>query len=479
MIDPLSDLREARNREDLLGVSVEARRLIEAQAQLGSQWGDVAGLAMEVGDEVAALKAAELLTRASPNYPQSWLWLASALTGLGRHQQALEVIERLIAQAPNDPALQRRAGRALLELGRTNLAELSFRRAISLDRFDVLAWEGLAECITFESGTAELAALEEMRLQNTANMSSTERGALAYTLAKAYRDVGEAAVAAMRVAEGAAFCRDDTGFDTERHELSVKALIASYEPQFVDKHEDAGVIDGRPVLIMAPPCAGADWLGDVLAADDQAGALMRGNSLFWLNSAPLGDQTLSEISEAIEAGWGRNVLGDVGKRYLAQAEEALGHAATRIIDPSSLSEMAAGAFGVCLPAAKMIRIVRDPRDLAWSIYKTRFRKARHWTYHPDDIARVLACHNRLCEHWETIFPGRVHTVRYEDLLADPQATVREAAAFIGVDADAAAAEAWLRSEGLKNDPEGVHAEAGDRFEPLEAALARAGLVDAG
>ncbi|MAB70149.1 MAG: hypothetical protein CMH89_11020, partial [Oceanicaulis sp.] len=116
------------------------------------------------------------------------------------------------------------------------------------------------------------------------------------------------------------------------------------------------------------------------------------------------------------------------------------------------------------------------RDLAWSIYKTRFRKARHWTYHPDDIARVMACHNRLCEHWEAIFPGRVFTVRYEELLADPQGAARKAAAFIGVDADAAAAEAWLRSETLGKDPEGVHKEAGERFEPLEAALARAELI---
>lgn len=478
MIDPLTDLRDARRREDLLSVSVEARRLLDADAQLGSQWGDVAGLAMEAGDEVAAWKAAERLTQASPNYAQSWLWLASALTGLERHQEALDVIERLIAQQPNDPALQRRAGRALLELGRTNLAELSFRRAISLDRFDVMAWEGLAECITFESGSAELGALEEMRLQNTANMSSTERGVLAYTLAKAYRDVGEMSVSAMRVAEGAAFCRDDTAFETDRHEQSVKALIASYEPRFVDAHEEAGVIDGRPVLILAPPCTGADWLANVLAADEGAGALPRKNGLFWLNATPLGDQTLKEISEAIEAGWGRNVLGDVGKRYLNQAEEALGHPATRIIDPSSVSEMGAGAFGVCLPAAKMIRIVRDPRDLAWSIYKTRFRKARHWTYHPDDIARVMACHNRLCEHWETLFPGRVHTVRYEELLSDPQGVVRTAAAFIGVDPDAAASEAWLRSEALKKDPQGISQEAGERFEPLGAALERAGLVQA-
>lgn len=476
MIDPLTDLRDARRREDLLSVSVEARRLIEAAPQLGSQWGEVASLALEVGDEVGAMQAAERLTQASPNYQQSWLWLVSALTGLGRHQQALDILEKLIAQAPNDPALQRRAGRALLALGRTNLAALSFRRAISLDRFDVMAWEGLSECITFESGSAELAALEEMRIQNTADMSSTQRGVLAYTLAKAYRDVGEDAVAAMRVAEGASFCLADTAFDTDRHEQSVKALIASYEPQFVDQHEEAGVIDGRPVLLIAPPCGGADWLSQVLAADADTASLMRNNSLFWLNAASLGDQTLSEISAAIEAGWGRNVLGDVAKRYLGQAEEALGGPAKRIIDPSSLSEMAAGAFGVCLPASKMVRIFRDPRDLAWSIYKTRFRKARHWTYHPDDIARVLACHNLLCEHWESIFPDRILTVRYEDMLSDPQAVARDVANFIGVDGDAAAAEAWLRSEALNTDREGVHAEAGDRFEPLSAALERAGLI---
>ena len=90
----------------------------------------------------------------------------------------------------------------------------------------------------------------------------------------------------------------------------------------------------------------------------------------------------------------------------------------------------------------------------------------------------MACHNRLCEHWETLFPGRVHTVRYEELLSDPQGVVRTAAAFIGVDPDAAASEAWLRSEALKKDPQGISQEAGERFEPLGAALERAGLVQA-
>ncbi len=77
----------------------------------------------------------------------------------------------------------------------------------------------------------------------------------------------------------------------------------------------------------------------------------------------------------------------------------------------------------------------------------------------------MACHNRLCEHWEAIFPGRVFTVRYEELLADAQGAARKAAAFIGVDADAAAAEAWLRSETLGKAPEASTRKRGNALNP--------------
>jgi hypothetical protein len=67
-------------------------------------------------------------------------------------------------------------------------------------------------------------------------------------------------------------------------------------------------------------------------------------------------------------------------------------------------------------------------------------------------------------------------VAYEDLVADPAAAMKPLAAFLGIDPAPVTAEAWLRADALKADPVGVHKRVGSRFEPVEAALKRAGLV---
>lgn len=478
MTDALSALRAARHRDDMIGISQAARTLLQQSPRLGGAWGEVAALALEAGDEVSALGAARAMTREAPEHLQSWLWLASVQMRLGRPEAALEALEPQVARHPADGGLHRRIGRAHLALGRTATAQLCFRRALELNPYDPLAWEGLSEACTFTRGDDDIARLEQIRMNAPESLDSEARGVIAYVLAKAYRDIGDPLVAAMRVAEGAAFFRESIPFNIDRHEAVMAGIRQNYDPAFVEAKEDAGLIDARPVFVIAPPQAGADWLAAVLAAGEgeQAAALARGNALFWLNATPLGDQTRDDILQALQAGGDRNVLGDVGRGYLGMAEETIGRRTQRIIDPSSLNEISAGAAGLALPAAKFIRISREPRDLAWSIYRTRFQRARHWTYHPDDIARVLACHNALCAHWDALFPGRVLTLRYEDIAADPAAVARQAAVFAGVDGDAAAAEAWLRSDAFAADPVGVHEEAGARFEPMQAALGRAGLV---
>jgi hypothetical protein len=191
-------------------------------------------------------------------------------------------------------------------------------------------------------------------------------------------------------------------------------------------------------------------------------------------SSPLGDHTPEDLHKAFLTG-GANVLVDVGRSYLDRLNEQVGEA-RRVIDPSNLTEIAGGAAGLCLPAAKFVQITRDPRDLAWAIYRRRFRKGRHWSYHPDDIARVLVTHNQLCERWRSLFEDRFMTVRYEDLAADPAGALKPVCEFVGVDPEAAGAEAWLQAGVFKSDPVGVHDRAGSRFAAVEAALERAELV---
>jgi LPS sulfotransferase NodH len=256
----------------------------------------------------------------------------------------------------------------------------------------------------------------------------------------------------------------------------MERIAATYDDRFAEANEEAGVLDARPVFIIAPPCTGAQWVAQVLGSAGGVARLQRQNALFWMAAAPLGDHDSAALMEELDKGQSEGLFTQIAHTYLARVGERVGPDARRVIDPSSLSEMAAGVMGLSLPAAKFIRLKRNPRDLAWAIYARRFRQGRNWSYHPDDIARVLACHDQLCDRWDALFGARIHTVSYESLQDDPAAAMAAMADFIGVSAEAVTTEAWLRSDALKADPVGVHQRAESRFEPVEAALKRAGLV---
>jgi len=474
MSDSLNALQAAIQSEQMLDVSNQIRALLAQDAPLGVKWADIAMSGLTAGDELSALKAAEKLCQAAPQSADSWLWVASVHSALGQHQEALRVMEGQMKRFPSHPSIHRRAGRALLELGQPGTAELCFRKALELDPQDALAFEGLAQSKTFESGDADLARMEEVRIHWPEGTPADKRGILSYALAKAYDDIGEFEAAGRRVAEGAAFYREHAPFDTDRHDEGIRRLLTIYDSRFARANSEAGMLDARPVFLLAPPACAASWMARALGAGDEATHLERNNALFWMASSPLGDHTPEDLHNAFLMG-GPNVLVEVGRTYLDRLAERAGQA-RRVIDPSSLIEIAGGAAGLCLPAAKFVQITRDPRDLAWAIYRRRFRKGRKWSYHPDDIARVVALHIQLCERWRSLFEERFMTVRYEDLAADPAGALKPVCEFVGVDSEAAGSEAWLQAEVFKADPVGVHKHAGSRFAAVEAALERAGLI---
>lgn len=475
MSDLLTKLQAAAQAEDLLAISNTCRELVAASPDLGGRWGEIADAALTAGDELTALAAARKLTEAMPDHAESWLWVASVHASLGQPDAGLSVLQRQARRFAANGAFQRRMGRLFLDLRQPTQAEHAFVAALRIDPGDALAWEGLSRCKTFARGDDDLADMEQLRLNWPAQAGPDKRGVLSYAIAKAYEDMGEYETAGRRIAEGAAFYREAAPFDVDRHEGGVRHILSVYDQRFADVNDEAGVLDSRPVMIFAPPRAGADWLAGVLSQAAGVAGLARGNAFFWSAASPLGDHTPEDLERAFRAG-GQNVLADVGRTYLDRLGELTSPGTSRIIDPSSLLEISGGAAGLCLPAAKFVRITRDPRDAAWSIYRHRFAKGRNWSYHPDDIARILSLHNQLCERWNTLFSERFLTVSYEDLVADPKGVAAQVARFVGVDSEAAGSEAWLTADRLNSEPVGVHQRGGSRFEAVEAALLRAGLV---
>lgn len=79
------------------------------------------------------------------------------------------------------------------------------------------------------------------------------------------------------------------------------------------------------------------------------------------------------------------------------------------------------------PKAKVIHLDRDRRDVFISCYFRNFENGYDWSYCIDTIPLVHDQKDEMVSH----FP--VHTVRYEDLVTDQEAVLREVAAFCEIE----------------------------------------------
>jgi LPS sulfotransferase NodH len=87
------------------------------------------------------------------------------------------------------------------------------------------------------------------------------------------------------------------------------------------------------------------------------------------------------------------------------------------------------------PHAKIIRCQRNARDTALSLWMQCFLEdVQGYAYDFDDIAVVMRDCDRLMDHWRQRYADAIRTVRYEDLVAEPLATIADLAQWVGLPA---------------------------------------------
>jgi hypothetical protein len=84
------------------------------------------------------------------------------------------------------------------------------------------------------------------------------------------------------------------------------------------------------------------------------------------------------------------------------------------------------------PAAKIILVLRDPRDVVLSCYQQRFSMnvAMYQLLHLDTACAYYERVMRLVEVSRRKLPLRLHTVKYEDLIASFEQSVRGLLGFL-------------------------------------------------
>lgn len=123
---------------------------------------------------------------------------------------------------------------------------------------------------------------------------------------------------------------------------------------------------------------------------------------------------------------------DVGRRYLEGMAWRLGDERF-FTDKLPSNFLNVGFICRALPQAKILHMVRDPVETCFSNLRELFSDANPYSYDQGELADFFLQYRRLMAHWHAAYPGRILDVDYAALTRDPEAVMREVAAFCGID----------------------------------------------
>ncbi len=355
----------------------------------------------------------------------------AVLHQLGDHRAALEQYSRAAALDPRNARHHYNRAAVLRYLGDAEGAEAEFNAVIALTPQDYEAYNARAHLRTQTRASNHV---EQMNAVLTAASTSPPAGRvqLCYALAKELEDVGEFDAAFSRLKQGADLKRRHMQYDVST-DVEIMEKIRDVFGRDVLGHPPVSDLGGEAIFVIGLPRTGTTLVERILASHSAVRSAGEINTF---------SMELVRMARDAHGGAAASRLDFVGStvkldfRALGEAylKSTLPHrdVQRQFIDKLPFNYLYAGLIHLALPSARIVSLERHPLDTCYSVYKHLFRDAYPFSYDLDDLGRYYVAYSELMGHWRQVMPGVIHTVHYEDLVADLEGEARRLLEYCGL-----------------------------------------------
>ena len=255
--------------------------------------------------------------------------------------------------------------------------------------------------------------------------------------AKAWEDRGEYEKAWQWYEAGNRKQRALVSYDPVEAEFSNQALMEVFDTELVERLRDSGCKDASPIFILGLPRSGSTLLEQILASHSRVegtGELTYvgrvSNSLNRNRADGIHyPQAMLEL--------GPEHLQSLGEDYLRHAALHRLEGAPRFIDKMPNNHPNVGFIKLILPNAKVIDARRHPLDACLGNLRQLYAKGQNFSYDQTEIGEYFLQYQQLMDHWQSLFPGDILTVQYEETVTDLETQVRRLLDFCELPFEAA------------------------------------------
>ena len=390
--------------------------------------------------------------------------LSRALTMVGQVERAVEVARQALSLKTKDALSLDTIGVVFSHAGQHELAAQTFRHAVKTNRGNASFLSNLGNSLKFTGDLSGARAAFEAALKidprlhkvrfalaNVERHSKTsnhleelekhfqnfagdieDRMYLGYALAKELDDCADYARAFAVLETVNSAWKTHCGYQPDTDSALFTALTSAFSGKSNGKH---GIPATQPLFVVGLPRSGTTLTERIVSSHSDvyaAGELTHIPRLTRLMSGYKGPSSLD--LQTIRAMPSINAA-ELGRHYLeAVLRDSGDH--PHFVDKWPHNFLYAGLILKALPESKMICVRRNPMDSCLSNFRQLFALGNpfyNYSYDLLDCGRYYLMFDRLMQHWEELFPGRIHTVHYEQLVKEQEAQSRALINYCGLE----------------------------------------------
>jgi len=419
---------DALKQHDRRGAVAHMRAYLEERREPGESWRSVATLANRIGEIDIAIEAMRRFASTPPVTLDRLLDYLSELATNGRFDECLKELDRLPASVQDHTAVVHLRATIAMQLGEFEKAERLTRKTIDQAPLTGQNWLGLSVIKKFKPGDPDIAQMEKLRTA-IRQAPPVSQATFFYALGKAHHDAKDFDKAFEAYSEGAKIKRAEEPFNTAERDAFADKVIADYTLDALARLKPSGCDSNRAIFVTGLPRSGTTLVEQILTSHPDVGGGAELN-LFRSALMPAGDFSY-EQAVAYDARGANDPWGDIARDYLSMLDQRFGPEG-RIVDKTLNHSRFMGLILTAAPNAKVLWLRRNPEDNAISVFRNYFASPLPWSWSLADIGAYFKKDDALHAHWARLYPDRILTLPYEDLVADPRPWIAKIIAHAGL-----------------------------------------------
>ena len=306
-------------------------------------------------------------------------------------------------------------GHALKTIGSREECERAYLNAIKYFPLSGEAYWSLANLKTYKFSALQI---KEMNKLISTKIPSVELIQIHFALGKAFESNKEYSKSFVHYKEGNWLQRKEIDYNANSNSDLIEEykIFFSSNQKFLDKYSGHEAED--PIFILGLPRSGSTLVEQILSAhsliegtQELPNIMATSKKIKLLNQDNGYPLNILDLDEAKLKELGRNYIDDTKWSRTSKPF---------FIDKMPNNFLHIGLIKLILPNAKIIDVRRNPMDACFSCFKQYFAKGQHFTYDLDDIARFYKDYINLMNFWNSIFPGDIYKINYEDMISSPE-----------------------------------------------------------